>query len=80
MKNRSRQLTELFHSYNTYTNRVGGIETILVTELSHDRRYYVGHTKYYEQVGVANRQGLIAMHICTLILIKVVGGCLLTVV
>lgn len=23
---------------------------VLVTEVSHDGRYYVGHTKYYEQV------------------------------
>jgi threonylcarbamoyladenosine tRNA methylthiotransferase CDKAL1 len=58
VKRRSKELTELFHSYSTYENRVGTSETILITDISHDRQYYVGHTKYYEQVLVEQREGL----------------------
>ena len=50
VKNRSRRLTHLFQSYETYSFLVGSHTKVLVTELSHDGNYYVGHTKAYEQV------------------------------
>ena len=50
VKNRSRRLTHLFQSYETYSYLVGSHTKVLVTELSHDGNYYVGHTKAYEQV------------------------------
>ena len=50
VKNRSRRLTHLFQSYETYSCLVGSHTKVLVTELSHDGNYYVGHTKAYEQV------------------------------
>ena len=52
VKDRSRELTKLFHSYSPYTNKNGETQTVLVTELSHDRQYFVGHNKFYEQVSV----------------------------
>lgn len=52
VKNRSRRLTKLFRSYASYDHLVGSIQTVLVTERSHDSQYYVGHTKCYEQVSV----------------------------
>ena len=50
VKNRSRQLTKLFRSYETYSHLIGSTLTVLITEVSHDGQYYVGHTKHYEQV------------------------------
>lgn len=50
VKRRSRELTALFHSYQPYHYRLGQTMDILVTELSHDRRFLVGHNKSYEQV------------------------------
>ena len=52
VKDRSRELTKLFHSYSPYTDKNGEIQTVLVTELSHDGQYFVGHNKFYDQVSV----------------------------
>jgi len=33
-----------------YENRIGKIYKILITEISHDKKFYVGHNKFYEQI------------------------------
>ncbi|XP_027228047.2 threonylcarbamoyladenosine tRNA methylthiotransferase [Penaeus vannamei] len=50
VKNRSRQLTELFQSYRPYDHKLGEKQTVLVTEEAHDKEHWVGHNKFYEQV------------------------------
>lgn len=50
VKLRTKKLTDLFYSYQPYDNKIGEIHDVLVTEISHDKKYYVGHNKYYEQV------------------------------
>ncbi|XP_015171506.1 PREDICTED: threonylcarbamoyladenosine tRNA methylthiotransferase [Polistes dominula] len=55
VKQRTKRLTELFHSYQPYDHKVGQIQKVLVTELSHDKLHYVGHNKFYEQVLVPKK-------------------------
>lgn len=50
VKRRTKALTDLFNSYEPYRHKVGETQQVLVTEISHDRNYYVGHNKFYEQV------------------------------
>ncbi|XP_017875891.1 threonylcarbamoyladenosine tRNA methylthiotransferase [Ceratina calcarata] len=50
VKKRTKKLSEFFQSYFPYENRVGIIQDVLVTEVSHDKNHYVGHNKAYEQV------------------------------
>lgn len=50
VKIRTKKLTDLFNSYEPYAHKIGEIQTVLVTEISHDKLHYVGHNKYYEQV------------------------------
>lgn len=50
VKRRTRRLHDLFRTYRPYAGRVGGLVRVLVTETSTDDRYWVGHTKAYEQV------------------------------
>ncbi|XP_078041395.1 threonylcarbamoyladenosine tRNA methylthiotransferase [Augochlora pura] len=50
VKKRTKRLSEFFQSYFPYDNRVGLVQDILVTELSHDKKHYVGHNKFYEQI------------------------------
>lgn len=50
VKKRTKRLTELFLSYEPYAHKVGDVQTVLVTERSHDKKHYVGHNKFYEQV------------------------------
>ncbi|KAF6779363.1 hypothetical protein AHF37_01447, partial [Paragonimus kellicotti] len=50
VKKRTRRLHDLFRTYMPYTGRVGAEVRVLVTEISHDGRFWVGHTKAYEQV------------------------------
>lgn len=50
VKQRTKKLTELFNSYQPYSHKVGETQEVLVTEISHDKKYYVGHNKFYEQV------------------------------
>ncbi|GLH02026.1 Threonylcarbamoyladenosine tRNA methylthiotransferase [Gryllus bimaculatus] len=59
VKKRTKQLWELFQSYLPYSGREGEIHNILVTEVSHDKKHYVGHTKAYEQVLVPQSEGLL---------------------
>ncbi|KAF5399537.1 threonylcarbamoyladenosine tRNA methylthiotransferase, partial [Paragonimus heterotremus] len=50
VKKRTRRLHDLFRTYMPYADRVGAQVRVLVTEISHDGRFWVGHTKAYEQV------------------------------
>ncbi|XP_030760775.1 threonylcarbamoyladenosine tRNA methylthiotransferase [Sitophilus oryzae] len=50
VKARTKRLTELFYAYTPYDHKVGELQEILVTEISHDKKHYVGHNKFYEQV------------------------------
>ena len=43
-------MTELFESYEPYEGRIGTIYEALVTEESKDKRYFVGHNQFYEQI------------------------------
>lgn len=50
VKQRTKKLTELFYTYQPYDHKVGEIQEVLVTEVSHDKKHYVGHNEFYEQV------------------------------
>ncbi|XP_014204320.1 threonylcarbamoyladenosine tRNA methylthiotransferase [Copidosoma floridanum] len=50
IKRRTKTLSEFFQSYEPYTYKVGEIQHVLVTEIAYDKKHYVGHNKFYEQV------------------------------
>ncbi|CAO1432547.1 unnamed protein product [Diamesa hyperborea] len=50
VKTRTKKLTDLFYTYEPYNERVGDEYVVLVTEISTDKKHYVGHNKFYEQV------------------------------
>lgn len=50
VKQRTKRLTDLFNSYQPYNHKIGREQEVLVTEISHDKKFYVGHNKFYEQV------------------------------
>lgn len=50
IKARTKRLSQLFQKYMPYEHKLGTQQTVLVTEISHDKKHYVGHNKYYEQV------------------------------
>ncbi|XP_062847878.1 threonylcarbamoyladenosine tRNA methylthiotransferase [Trichomycterus rosablanca] len=54
-KQRTKELSGLFHSYNPYDHKVGERQHVLVTEESFDAQYYVAHNKFYEQVLVPKK-------------------------
>lgn len=54
-KQRTKELSQLFHSYNPYDHEVGQRQHVLVTEESFDGQFYVAHNKFYEQVLVPQR-------------------------
>ncbi|KAJ3661464.1 hypothetical protein Zmor_005859 [Zophobas morio] len=56
VKRRTKRLTDLFYTYQPYEGRVGETYEILVTEVSHDKCYFVGHNKFYEQVLIPKEQ------------------------
>ncbi|XP_032809007.1 threonylcarbamoyladenosine tRNA methylthiotransferase isoform X2 [Petromyzon marinus] len=49
-KQRTKELSQLFRSYNTYGHKVGERQLVLVTEESFDGQFYVAHNKCYDQV------------------------------
>lgn len=51
MKRRTKKISELFRSYEPYGTQVGTKQQVLVTEEAHDSQHYVGHNKFYHQVG-----------------------------
>lgn len=52
VKVRTKRLTDLFYTYEPYVGKyvLGDRQKVLVTEISHDKKHYVGHNKCYEQV------------------------------
>ncbi|KAJ2943531.1 hypothetical protein O0L34_g16640 [Tuta absoluta] len=50
VKKRTKMLSELFRSYEPYGHKVGETQQVLVTDISHDKNYYVAHNEFYEQV------------------------------
>lgn len=58
-KRRTKLVSELFNSYTSYDHKLGNKFSVLVTEISHDEKYYVGHNKYYEQVLVPKLEAII---------------------
>lgn len=58
VKKRTKALSELFHSYTPYDHQLGEVQNVLVTEVSHDKQYYVGHNKSYDQVLVPKDENL----------------------
>ncbi|KAJ3410780.1 hypothetical protein HDV05_003245 [Chytridiales sp. JEL 0842] len=50
VKQRSREATQIFHSYQPYDSLFGKMLVVLVTEVSADGKHYVGHDKRYRQV------------------------------
>ncbi|KAK4468343.1 hypothetical protein MN116_008137 [Schistosoma mekongi] len=50
VKHRTRRLHDLFRSYRTYDGRIGCEVRVLITEPSFDGKFWVGHTKAYEQI------------------------------
>lgn len=59
VKKQTKRLTELFNSYEPYAGRVGQIYSVLVTEISHDKKHYVGHNNFYEQILLPMRENLL---------------------
>ena len=51
VKQRTKLLTEFFYSYEPYKQNLGNVyDEVLVTDISHDQKHYVGHNEYYEQI------------------------------
>lgn len=51
VKVRTKRLTELFYSYEPYVGKyaIGDRQQVLITEISHDKKHFVGHNKCYVQ-------------------------------
>ncbi|KAM9074732.1 threonylcarbamoyladenosine tRNA methylthiotransferase isoform 1-T1 [Megaptera novaeangliae] len=49
-KQRTKDLSQVFHSYNPYDHKIGERQRVLVTEESFDSKFYVAHNRFYEQV------------------------------
>lgn len=49
-KQRTKELSRIFHSYNPYDHKIGQRQQVLVTEESFDSKFYVAHNRFYEQV------------------------------
>ncbi|KAJ8045306.1 Threonylcarbamoyladenosine tRNA methylthiotransferase [Holothuria leucospilota] len=58
-KKRTKQISTLFKSYHPYDHKLGEVQQVLVTEVSHDKQFWVGHNKFYEQVLVPKEEGLL---------------------
>lgn len=56
VKQRTKQLSDFFQSYTPYDHKLGERQTVLVTEESHDKQFWVGHNDFYEQVLVPKDQ------------------------
>uniref|UniRef100_A0A673M5A1 tRNA-t(6)A37 methylthiotransferase n=1 Tax=Sinocyclocheilus rhinocerous TaxID=307959 RepID=A0A673M5A1_9TELE len=57
-KQRTKELSALFHSYKPYDHKIGERQRVLVTEDSFDSQHYVAHNKFYEQVLVPKKPEL----------------------
>ncbi|KAM9667326.1 threonylcarbamoyladenosine tRNA methylthiotransferase isoform 1-T4 [Trichechus inunguis] len=57
-KQRTKDLSRVFHSYNPYDHKIGERQQVLVTEESFDSKFYVAHNRFYEQVLVPKNPSL----------------------
>ncbi|XP_011505406.1 PREDICTED: threonylcarbamoyladenosine tRNA methylthiotransferase [Ceratosolen solmsi marchali] len=58
IKKRTKILSEFFQSYEPYSNAIGEVQDVLVTEVAHDKKHYVAHNSYYEQVLIPKKYEL----------------------
>ncbi|XP_064624672.1 threonylcarbamoyladenosine tRNA methylthiotransferase-like [Lineus longissimus] len=58
VKGRTKAATDAFMAYMPYDHKLGERQQVLVTEVSHDKQYYVGHNKYYDQVLIPKDENL----------------------
>ncbi|XP_030033276.2 threonylcarbamoyladenosine tRNA methylthiotransferase [Manduca sexta] len=56
VKKRTKMLSDFFRSYEPYGHKVGEIQEVLVTDISHDKNYFVAHNEFYEQVLVPKEE------------------------
>ncbi|CAH2013365.1 unnamed protein product [Acanthoscelides obtectus] len=56
VKQRTKRLTDLFYTYQPYDHKIGEIQEVLATEVSHDKKHYVTHNEFYEQVLIPMRK------------------------
>ncbi|CAH4032987.1 threonylcarbamoyladenosine tRNA methylthiotransferase [Pieris brassicae] len=56
VKKRTKALSEFFRSYEPYGHKIGETQQVLVTDVSHDKNYFVAHNEFYEQVLVPKEQ------------------------
>ncbi|XP_012252342.2 threonylcarbamoyladenosine tRNA methylthiotransferase [Athalia rosae] len=68
VKKRTKKLSDFFHTYEPYAHEVGQVQQVLVTEISHDKKHFVGHNKAYEQVLVPMREGFMGKMVTVLII------------
>lgn len=68
VKQRTKRLTELFHSYTTYDHRIGEVQEILITEEAKNGIELIGHNKFYEQVLVRKEPELMGK--CIKVIVK----------
>ncbi len=47
-------MSDLFQSYSPYSDRIGRVYRVLITEQASDGKHLVGHNKAYEQVLLPN--------------------------
>lgn len=59
VKTRTKRLTDLFYTYEPYGHKLGEVQEVLVTEIGKDKKHYVAHNKFYEQVLVPMRPNLL---------------------
>lgn len=59
VKTRTKRLTDLFTSYEPYAGRAGKEYVALCTDISHDKKYYVAHNKFYEQILLPMKENLL---------------------
>mmetsp|Transcript_457 Transcript_457/g.874 ORF Transcript_457/g.874 Transcript_457/m.874 type:complete len:264 (-) Transcript_457:238-1029(-) len=59
VKRRSREMTEVFSSYETHSKKNGKIYKVLATEIAKDKKHYVAHNKSYDQILVPMRKDLL---------------------
>ncbi|CAG4946417.1 unnamed protein product [Parnassius apollo] len=55
VKKRTKALSDSFRLYEPYGHKVGHVQEVLVTDVSHDKNYYVAHNEFYEQVLVTKK-------------------------
>ncbi|TRY69454.1 hypothetical protein TCAL_10195, partial [Tigriopus californicus] len=56
VKKRTKALHELFYSYSPLDDRLGQIHSVLITDVSHDKRFWVAHNLWYDQVLINKEQ------------------------